>query len=293
MNSGKVSKLPKKFIAGSFRFTFFIEWGDTEDSGKLSGCFMIIRWPIRWFVSDIMYTARQRSCGKVIFSVGGGVPVQGTDPSPLFHTHPQKCSNFFNLYLTVQAIPGHVHTCSLWSTDCRKTGRCLITIRKRSCRKVMFLHLSVSYFVHRVGACVVDEHAWQWACAAGACMVGVCMAEGVHGGGMHGGGVRGSGGVHGRKRRPLQWTVRILLECILVLAKNLYNREQKLHFFPPSWLFFPNLSRTCVFHVRCLLFTSLLILLRKCSREIYVNRNRWRTIWRMVGTEKRMPLLFR
>ena len=90
-------------------------------------------------------------------------------------------------------------------------------------------------FCSQGGACVVDEHAWQGACVAGACMVGVCMAGGVHGGGMHGGGVRGSGGEGGRAwqdRRPLQWAVRILLECILVLAKNLYNREQKLHFFP-------------------------------------------------------------
>ena len=62
---------------------------------------------------------------------------------------------------------------------------------------------------------------------------GVCMAGGVHGRGALVGGhawqgvcmagsVCGRGGVHGRRRawqeiRPLQRTVRILLECILVL----------------------------------------------------------------------------
>ena len=41
---------------------------------------------------------------------------------------------------------------------------------------------------------------------------------GIHGRGVHGG---GTGGVHGRghawqEERPLQWAVRILVECILV-----------------------------------------------------------------------------
>ena len=59
---------------------------------------------------------------------------------------------------------------------------------------------------------------------------GMCMVGGWQGG-MHGKGHAWQGGVHGmhggvtcmaggmrRGRQPLQWTVRILLECILVLV---------------------------------------------------------------------------
>ena len=35
---------------GSFRVCLFIELGYPSDLGKCSGCFMIIRWPINWFV---------------------------------------------------------------------------------------------------------------------------------------------------------------------------------------------------------------------------------------------------
>ena len=54
---------------------------------------------------------------------------------------------------------------------------------------------------------------WQW----GMCGRGCGVAGGILQGGMHGKGVRGRG-VRGRRqeRRPLQQTVRILLECILV-----------------------------------------------------------------------------
>ena len=48
--------------------------------------------------------------------------------------------------------------------------------------------------------CPGGGHAWHGMCGRGACMVGVC----------------GWGG--GQKRQPLQWTVRILLECILVVC---------------------------------------------------------------------------
>ena len=40
-------------IAGSFRVKLFIEWWCAEDLGKYSGCFMIIRWPISWFVYQV------------------------------------------------------------------------------------------------------------------------------------------------------------------------------------------------------------------------------------------------
>ena len=67
----------------------------------------------------------------------------------------------------------------------------------------MFLHLSVSHSVHR-GAYVAGG-----ACMAGgrACVCGwkACMSRGVH----------GQGPVW-QERQPLQRTVRMLLECILV-----------------------------------------------------------------------------
>ena len=66
-----------------------------------------------------------------------------------------------------------------------------------------------------------------------ACMAGSMCGRGhvwqgcMHGGGVHGGGLvwQGGGDMHGRggmhtwqERLPLQRTVRILLECILVLS---------------------------------------------------------------------------
>ena len=55
-------------------------------------------------------------------------------------------------------------------------------------------------------------HAWQGACmVGGACVAGVCVAGGMLGG--------GGGVLHAwQERQPLRWTVRILLDCILVLA---------------------------------------------------------------------------
>ena len=58
----------------------------------------------------------------------------------------------------------------------------IFTVRKRSCGKVMFLHLFVSHSIHRGGVHPLGRHPL---------------------------------------RRPLQRTVRILLECILVLLKIL------------------------------------------------------------------------
>ena len=102
----------------------------------------------------------------------------------------------------------------------------IFTVRKRSYGKLMFSHLSVSYSVHRGGhMCGRGGHAWQGAvhgrgvmhCGAGVHGWGACMAGGVCGGG----GACMAGGLCGRghawqERRPLQWTVRILLECFLV-----------------------------------------------------------------------------
>ena len=141
-------------------------------------------------------------------------------------------------------------------------------VRKRSCGKVMFLHLSVSHSVHREGGELAWQrrHAWQgqyvweacvWGACMGACMAGACVAGGMcgrghvwqracvagehmckgsicgrgrrdmHGRDMHGGGACMAGGTHHRgcmhgrrqERRPLQRTVRIILECILVYKK--------------------------------------------------------------------------
>ena len=57
--------------------------------------------------------------------------------------------------------------------------------------------------VGRCGGCV---HVRDACVVGGACMAGTCMAAGVHGG----------GGRAWVERRPLQRTVLILLECILV-----------------------------------------------------------------------------
>ena len=90
----------------------------------------------------------------------------------------------------------------------------------------------------QLGTWVVGEgHAWQGACMAGgmcngghvwqgACIVGVHMIGGVHGrghawwgGGMHGGWCAWQRGHAWQERRPLQRTVCILLERILVNIK--------------------------------------------------------------------------
>ena len=64
--------------------------------------------------------------------------------------------------------------------------------------KVMFLHLSVSHSVHRVGGgmcgcggawVIVGRHAWLWGgmhgCQGGMCGWGACVVGGVHGCGGH------------------------------------------------------------------------------------------------------------
>ena len=80
------------------------------------------------------------------------------------------------------------------------------------------------------GVCIAGgihggAHVWQGVCMAGGmhgggcAWQGACMAGGVHGVGMHdrGSGCAWQGGGHAwQERQPLQRTVRILLECILV-----------------------------------------------------------------------------
>ena len=67
--------------------------------------------------------------------------------------------------------------------------------------------------VHGRGACVVGGmcgrvHVWQ----------GACMAGGVHDRGHVWQGACMAGGHAWQERWPLQWTVRILLECILLVT---------------------------------------------------------------------------
>ena len=71
----------------------------------------------------------------------------------------------------------------------------------------------------------------------GPCVAGVCMVGGMHGRGVHSRGMRGWGRGHAwqgacmggghvkQERRPLQRTVRILLECILVIHNFHYFLE--------------------------------------------------------------------
>ena len=56
------------------------------------------------------------------------------------------------------------------------------------------------------------RHAWQGACMAG----GMCGGRCVWKGGMHGG-MHGKGGHAWQEKQQLQWVIRILLECILVI----------------------------------------------------------------------------
>ena len=151
--------------------------------------------------------------------------------SPLYSpNHHLKCSNLFSLDLTVPVSPTKtpthptvsdmfklVHHKS-YTVGKRAVGirlRCLlVAIRNSSCGKVIFLHLSVSHSVHR-GVCVAEGHVWQ----EGAWQAGVCGRGGVHD--RRRDAWFGEGGVRSwQERRPLQRTVRILLECILVNCVN-------------------------------------------------------------------------
>ena len=73
----------------------------------------------------------------------------------------------------------------------------------------MFLHISDSHSVHRGGGAVC-QHALDGGVCLG-CLPGGCMSRGV----WLLGGQRQT--PPPSPRRPLQWTVRILLECILVI----------------------------------------------------------------------------
>ena len=86
--------------------------------------------------------------------------------------------------------------------DLFEKGIFFFTVRKRSCGKVMFLHLSVSHSVHRGSTSV---HA------------------GIHPPGQTPPWADTPPGQTPPSRRPLQRTVRILLECFLVSLQVLFN----------------------------------------------------------------------
>ena len=105
---------------------------------------------------------------------------------------------------------------------------------QQSCGKVMFSQVCVKHSVHREGACMVwgmhgrgdmhgsgvcmaggvhgRGHVWQELCVAGA----HAWQWGVYGRGCAWQGVCVVGGPVWQEKWPLQWAVRILLECILV-----------------------------------------------------------------------------
>ena len=102
-----------------------------------------------------------------------------------------------------------------------KSKKCckIITTRNSSCEKLMFSQACVKNSVYKGGACVAGGGcAWPGM----ACMArGGGVAGGVHGGGCMAVGMCAPGqtcpwDMHGRKKWPLQWEVRILMECILV-----------------------------------------------------------------------------
>ena len=84
---------------------------------------------------------------------------------------------------------------------------------ERSCGKVIFSQACVTNSVHGGwGACMAGG-AWE----GGVCGRGVCVAGRMH----------GRGRCAWQEKRPLQWEVRNLLECILVLIikwKKLFKK---------------------------------------------------------------------
>ena len=106
--------------------------------------------------------------------------------------------------------------------------------------------------MHGRGGMHAGGHAWRgvWVvgtmCGRGHVWWGSCMA-----GGMCGRGVCMAGGVHGRghvwqEKRPLQWAVCVLLECIFVLAMNfLSTMEIQLHLENPDRSYFMEKGLEC------------------------------------------------
>ena len=90
--------------------------------------------------------------------------------------------------------------------------------------------------MHSRGTCVVGGvHGSMGVCGRGACMAG----------GVHGRTVCMAGGHTWQDRRPLQWTVHILLECILVYFEKLINIRSNL----PNRNSWPQCSSSVVFQV--------------------------------------------
>ena len=90
----------------------------------------------------------------------------------------------------------------------------------------MFLHLSVILFTG--GGVCGGGHVWQGVCMAGghAWWGGACVARGSC---VARRACMAGGGRAWQQRLPLQQTVRILLECILVLMKVSMTKQQKVY----------------------------------------------------------------
>ena len=104
-----------------------------------------------------------------------------------------KSNSFCNIYhlkLISRTLVLQVSLCTSLCIDYLQSKQFLITVGNSSCGKVMFSQACVKNSVHRGGGMHTRGRAWQGACVAG--------------------------GRVSQERRPLQRTVRILLECILV-----------------------------------------------------------------------------
>ena len=91
----------------------------------------------------------------------------------------------------------------------------------------------VSVILSTKGGHVWWGHAWQGDMCGGGCAWQGAYVEEYMAGGMHGGGHVWQGGMHSRghawqERQSLQWTVRILLKCILISPLFLVNRASDL-----------------------------------------------------------------
>ena len=115
------------------------------------------------------------------------------------------------------------------------TKTSVITVRNSSCRKVMFSQACVKNPVNGE-ACMATGYVWQRGVHSrghvwwGYAWQGACTA-----GGMCGEGHAWQWGHAWQERRPLQRTVRILLECILVNIGSLFQADlsifKSIHLF--------------------------------------------------------------
>ena len=133
----------------------------------------------------------------------------------------------------------HVHGTCYWI---------VIAVRKRSCGKVMFSHLSVNHSVHREaclagGACVAE---------GGACMAGgMCGRGHVWQGGVHGGGrdMHGNRDGHCSGRYASYWNALLFFISVLATALEKTFVHENIHWLEKLnhvLLWIPLVSRSVV-----------------------------------------------